>query len=142
MTSRIPIPALPPEVQVVLSTWPDTAQRHLLAIRDILFDVAAQSDVGALDESLKWGQPAWRPRAPRTGSTLRFGWSAQNPAALMAFVNCRTDLAGQMSTRFPNAYDNDGRRSLAFDLATPLPDPAIRTLAHLTFTYLRPRTEP
>ncbi|MEO0402071.1 MAG: DUF1801 domain-containing protein, partial [Pseudomonadota bacterium] len=74
---------------------------------------------------------------PRTGSTLRLNWSPGSPDQLAAFVDCKTDLAAQMSTRFPGQFHNDGRRALAFDLAHPLPEDAIWHLAHMTFTYHR-----
>ena len=94
------------------------------------------ADVGVLDESLKWGQPSWRPRRPRTGSTLRLNWSDNAPDSLMAYVDCKTDLAAQMKTRFPDLPGNDGRRALRFDLNENNTD-ALWQLAHLTFTYHR-----
>lgn len=126
---------LNPDIQSVIARWPDAAQRHLLAARARFLDVCAAADAGPLDESLKWGQPAWSPRTPRTGSTLRLNWSPQRPDALAAFVDCKTDLASEMSTRFPDQFHNDGRRSLVFELQTPLPSTAIDQLAYLTFTY-------
>ncbi|WP_299148508.1 hypothetical protein [uncultured Tateyamaria sp.] len=119
----------------LIAGWPDTAQHHFGAMRALFLDVAAQADIGPLEESLKWGQPAWRPRKPRTGSTLRLDWSRAAPDRLMAYVDCKTDLADQMAARFPCAFHNDGRRSLGFDLDTDLPTDAVRQLAHLTFTY-------
>jgi len=118
-----------------IATWPLAAQQHLLALRAIAFEVSRQADIGPLDETLKWGQPAWRPRRPRTGSTLRVNWSPSHPGHLMAFVDCKTDLASQMSTRFPGQFRNDGTRALAFDLDGALPQHAIWQLANLTFTY-------
>ncbi len=121
----------------LIATWSEPAQQHLLATRAILLDVADSAEVGALEESLKWGQPAWRPRKARTGATLRLNWTADRPDKLMAFVDCKTDLASQMSTRFPGQYHNDGRRALGFDLDRPLPGDAVAQLAYLTFTYHR-----
>ncbi|MEM6372960.1 MAG: hypothetical protein AAF727_09300 [Pseudomonadota bacterium] len=126
-----------PHILTQISQWPAAAQTHLLGVRSILLDAANAADLGPLDEALKWGQPAWRPRHARTGTTLRTGWSADRPAYLMVYVDCKTDLASQMSTRFPGQYQNDARRSLAFDPATPLPTEALSQLAYLTFTYHR-----
>ena len=116
--------------------WPEPAQSRLQTMRALFHDVAAMADIGPLDESLKWGQPAWRPLTPRTGSTLRLNWSEAAPGSIMAYVDCKTDLAGQMQTRFPNLPGNDGRRALQFDIAANNDD-ALWHLAHLTFTYHR-----
>jgi len=120
-----------------IATWPLPAQQHLLTLRAIAFEVSRQADTGPLDETLNRGQPAWRPRRPRTGSTLRVSRSPSEPDRLMAFVDCKADLASQMSTRFPGRFRNDGTRALAFDLDGALPQDAIWQLAHLTFTCHR-----
>ncbi|WP_299280488.1 hypothetical protein [uncultured Tateyamaria sp.] len=119
----------------LIAGWPGAAQHRFGQMRALFLDVAAQADIGPLDESLKWAQPAWRPRKPRIGSTLRLNWSPSVPDRLITYVDCKTDLAGQMATRFPGAFHNDGRRSLGFDLDTDLPTNALWQLAHLTFTY-------
>ncbi len=126
-----------PDILNTIAAWPPSAQQHLLSARAIAFETAETASTGPLSESLKWGQPAWRPSRPRTGSTLRLNWSPDWPGQLLAYVDCKTDLASQMSTRFPQQFGNDGRRSLAFDLDVPLPQDAIAQLAHLTFTYHR-----
>jgi hypothetical protein len=131
---------MPPLILHRIARWPDTAQNHLVAIRRIAHDVADAAETGPLEESLKWGQPAWRPHNSRTGSTLRLNWSPAAPDRLMAFVDCKTDLAAQMSTRFPGRFHNDCRRALAFDLVEPLPEDAIWQLALLTFTYHRTKS--
>lgn len=131
---------LSPRIRKTIADWPQAAQDHLKAARRIACDMAQSAAIGPLEESLKWGQPAWRPRAPRTGATLRLNWSPSHPDHLMALVDCKTDLASQMSISFPGQFLNDGRRSLSFDLAHPLPGDAFAQLAHLTFTYHRRKT--
>jgi len=118
-----------------ISRWPDPVQARFQSMRMLFLDVAEQADIGPLDESLKWGQPAWRPSRARTGSTLRLNWSDTAPDRLLAFVDCKTDLASQMQTRCPD-LPNDGRRALSFALE-PSHDDALWQLAHLTFTYHR-----
>lgn len=131
----------PSEILDHTATWPDSAQSCFAQLRGIVHDVAAQADVGPLDESLKWGQPAWRPKRPRTGSTLRIDWSPATPNRLLAFVDCKTDLAAQMDNRYPQQFHNDGRRALGFDLDAPLDRDAVWHLAHITLTYHRTKRQ-
>lgn len=125
---------MPADVLDRISHWPIAAQLRLQVIRGLFHEVADAADIGPLDESLKWGQPAWRPRKPRTGSTLRLDWSQNSPDRIIAYVDCKTDLAAQMRMRFPDLPGNDGRRALAFSLGNNDTD-AIWHLAWLTFTY-------
>jgi hypothetical protein len=123
----------------VVTPWSDQARATLWACRNIFFDVAQDAGIGPLDETLKWGQPAWRPRRARTGSTLRMGWSAAKPAHLLLFVDCKTDLASRMRDLYPEMVENDGRRQMAVDLDHPLPEQAIAHLAQMTFCYHQSR---
>ena len=127
----------PPDILARIETRPAAAQAHFVALRGIVHDVAASADVGPLDESLKWGQPAWRPKRARTGTTLRVDWVPATADRLGVFVDCKTDLAAQMDHRFPGRFHNDGRRALGFDLDHPLDADAAWQLAHLALTYHR-----
>ncbi len=120
-----------------IDSWPDAAQQSLLTCRQMFHDIAAKAAIGPLEESLKWGQPAWRPKKPRTGSTLRMDWSPKYPTHLSLFVDCKTDLAARIQNLYPTFPQNDGRRHLAFPLAAPLPEQAIAHLAEMTFGYHR-----
>ncbi|APX11725.1 hypothetical protein [Tateyamaria omphalii] len=128
---------LPSDILTRVESWPQSAQSHFLRTRTLVHDVATSEDVGPLDESLKWGQPSWRPKRARTGSTLRLDWSPATPDRLLAFVDCKTDLAAQMDHRFPGQFHNDGRRALGFDTTHPLDKDAVWQLARLTLTYHR-----
>ena len=118
-----------------MTAWSEPARHALWACRGIFHETAERAEIGPLDESLKWGQPAWRPRAPRTGSTLRMGWMAGRPRQLLFFVDCKTDLAARMSDIYPDLGENDGRRQIALPLDASLPEQPIAHLAQMTFCY-------
>ena len=122
-----------------IATWSDGAQQALWTCRALFHTVAEERGVAPLTESLKWGQPAWRPRQPRTGTTLRMDWTQADPAHLMLHVDCKTMLAARMRTLYPDLPDNDGRRRIAVALDRPLPEQALAHLAEMTFTYHRAR---
>ncbi|MEL6452484.1 MAG: DUF1801 domain-containing protein [Pseudomonadota bacterium] len=128
---------LPAAIATHIAPWPAPARKAFLTLHRTCCAVALANEVGRLHIALKWGQPAWRPARPRTGSTLRASWSPDAPGHLATFVDCKTDLAAQMALRFPQQFDNDGTRALAFALDGPLPDAALWQLAQLTLTYHR-----
>ena len=115
--------------------WPTEAQLKFAQIRTLILDTAARADVGPLTESLKWGQPAWRPNRPRTGSTLRLNWSDKMPQTLALFVDCKTTLAADIFAAYPNDFQYETNRAMRMALNAPLPESAITHLVHATFTY-------
>ncbi len=124
-----------PAVLETVTHWPEAAQATFWHVRTLCHSAADDADIGPLGESLKWGQPAWRPTRPRTGSTLRASWAPGVADRLMLYVDCKTDLAQRAQTLYPDAFDNDGRRALGVSLSAPLPEDAIAHLAQMTFTY-------
>jgi hypothetical protein len=102
--------------------WPQKAKDARDQCSNWFQTIATETDTAPLDDALKWGQYAWRPTRPRTGSTLRIG--------------CKSSLAVTMAELYPH-IENDGSRAMAFDLDQPLPQDALCHLAALTFTYHR-----
>ena len=120
-----------------IAPWPNTAQTQFHAIRAIVQDAARTADIGALSETLKWGQPAWLPQKSGIGSTLRIAWSDKHPNDIGLFVNCNSNLCEQMRTIYPRDFRYEGNRALYIALNAPLPEQAIHHCAHLTLTYHR-----
>lgn len=116
-----------------IADWPPRAQAALGQMRRLCHDAAHTSGAGPLGESLKWGQPAWRPTRARMGSTLRAMWHPDAPEQLSLYVDCKTDLAARMQVLYP-ALPNDGRRAIAVPLHE-WPAGAVHHLAAMTFTY-------
>ena len=57
------IPKMPTVVAKVFSSFPPQPRGRLKALRKLIFQTAAlQENVGKLEETLKWGQPAYVPR--------------------------------------------------------------------------------
>ena len=73
-----------PEVRAVFDSYPEPARTELLALRDLIFQVAEGLPVV---EEVKWGQPSYR--APK-GSPLRLGVTKSGDLALYAI--CTTTI--------------------------------------------------
>lgn len=134
------MPPLALDLLKTFALWPDTAQNAALAIRTLCWRVAEAAETGPLSESLKWGQPAWRPQKPRIGSTLRLSWRADAPDHLDLFVDCKTDIAARVTNAFPQAFDSDARRRLTIATGVPMPSDALWHLARTTLTYHRSKS--
>ena len=132
-----PAPPLPDAFHVRIADWPDAASQRFRQIREVVLQAATDMEIGAIDESLKWGEPAWRPRKPRQGSTLRCSWSGRLPDQIGLFVDCKTTLGETMRTLYPAEFRHENNRALRLDLTATLPRDAIDHLARLVFAYHR-----
>ena len=128
---------MPEHVAARYANFPPPAQTILANLRAMIFEEAARLRVGPLEETLKWNEPAYLTPVTKSGTTIRLGWSAKNPNYANIYVNCKTDLVGQISTMFPEAFVFHGTRCLSVRLDEPLPEVPIRTALGMALTYHR-----
>ena len=70
MPSAAPDP-VDPAVAKYFADRPAHLAMLIARLRSLVFDVAAGSPgVGALSETLKWGEPSYAPEKPRVGSSV------------------------------------------------------------------------
>ena len=91
-----------PAVAQVFETYPPSARRKLMALRDLIFQTAASTEgVGEIEETLKWGVPAYVTSKTRSGSTVRIDWKKSNPTQYAMYFHCQTNLVETFRTLFP-----------------------------------------
>lgn len=128
-------PEMTPAMAAAFAAFPDVARATLLAARAEVFAAAGDVRIGALTETLKWGEPAYLTEATQSGSTLRLALLRSEPAIL---VNCRTTLVEEVRGHCGDAFRYDGTRGIVLAGA---PAEAVRHAAWLALTYhLRRRT--
>lgn len=133
-------PPLPKAIETCIAPWSEQAQRAFQGVRQVVVTVAARTTIGDLTETLKWGHPAWLPRTPGIGSTLRCNWNAKTPDRLSLYVHCQTTLVDTLRLLYPDTFTYEGNRALHMSLDAPLPYDAIDHCAVLTLTYHRKTT--
>ncbi len=101
-------------VALAFADLPDDARPGLLKLRDLIFEVAAEHKrVGRLEESLRWGQPAYLTPVTRSGTTVRLG--VPKAARFALFVHCQTSLIADHQEMFPDVDRCEGNRAVLFD---------------------------
>lgn len=128
---------LPPEIARVLKTAPKPVRDRLMSIRTLIFAAADAEKIGPLEETLKWGDPAYLPKHPRIGTTLRLGWSEGAKAGVTLFVPCQTRLIDLYRARFSTGFEYDGSRAVRMSLDAPLPEAEVQQMAAMALTYHR-----
>ena len=135
------LPAMPLAVQSIFEGYPKAAQAKLQTLRQMIFEEAVRLDVGALQETLKWGEPAYLTPKSKAGSTIRMAWNKKRPNACGLFFNCNTDLVQRMSATFPSEFQYVGNREVVMPLEVEIPGFPARALISMALTYHRDRAE-
>lgn len=131
-------PPLPDDVDSALARFAPPVRARLLAIRAVIFAVAARSEtIGPLTETLKWGEPAYLTEATGSGTTVRLGVSKQAPGQGAVFVNCRTSLVSEFRAQFAEEFAYEGTRALILPADGPLPEGPLAICLHAALTYHR-----
>jgi hypothetical protein len=137
--TRVAAPALlSPALAAAFAAYPRDARARLMHMRSLVFHVAATTPgVGALTETLKWGEPAYLTAETGAGSTIRIGWKAKKPAQVSMYFNCQTTLVETFRTVFPSDFKFEGNRELVLALAEPFSEEALSACIEAALTYHR-----
>jgi Domain of unknown function (DU1801) len=125
-----------PEVAETFARYPSDARAKLLALRRLILVTAECTEgVGAVVESLKWGEPAYRADTTRMGSTVRIDWKPAKPRHYAMYFHCKTTLVETFRTLFPDEFAFEGNRAIVFDMDAELPEDAVRICIEAALTY-------
>ncbi len=126
------------DVKKVFDSYPRDRRASMLTIRELIFDVAASIEcVGELEETLKWGEPAYLTTESKTGTTIRIDWKPKNPDVYGVYVSCQTDLVGRFRSEFSDTLQFDGNRAILIPVAEPLPIEQLSKCIATALTYHR-----
>lgn len=118
--------------------FPPGVRKKLLRLRELIFKVAAATPgVGELEETLKWGEPAYLTSQSKSGSTVRIGWKKSKPSQYAVYFNCQTTLVDSFRTLFPDDFSFEGNRALVFDETDAVPTDALAHCIGAALTYHR-----
>ncbi len=131
-------PKMDADVDRVFASYPPKIRRRLRAVRKLILDAAKSTEgVGKLEETLKWGEPAYLTSETKSGSTIRIAWKAAMPDQYAVYFNCQTKLVESFRRQFPDAFEFEGNRALVFDADEDFSDEPLRTCFVAALTYHR-----
>lgn len=122
---------IPKDIQGALDQAPPAAREGMLALRDLIFQVAGETPGATpLVETLKWGQPAYI--APK-GTALRLG--VPKTGAFALFVHCQSKVIPTFREMVGGEFRFEKSRAVLFeDLADIKPDLLSSMIRH-ALTY-------
>ncbi|MGE0347857.1 DUF1801 domain-containing protein [Hydrogenophaga sp.] len=117
------------------ATYPPRARRKLMALRELILRIAATTEgVGGIEETLKWGEPAYV-TPNRAGSTIRLDWKPNDPDHCAMYFNCQTTLVDTFRTLFPRELRFDGNRALLLPVQGEAPQDTLALCIAAALTY-------
>jgi len=127
-------PFADPNVEKAYAEFPEDVRDDLLTLRALIFETAHSTDrVGEIEETLKWGQPAYLTPQTKSGSTIRLGTPKQGGFAI--YTHCQTTIMSNFQALFPTEFSFDGNRAVQFQPDAPLPLDGLRLLIKSALTY-------
>ena len=134
---RMP-PVKPPfqdlTVEEAYNAFPAPARKALIRLRALIFQTAKTTPgVGALEETLKWGAPAYLTSQTRSGSTLRLGIPKAGGFAI--YAHCQTTIISDFQSQFPDDFTYEGNRAVVFKDGDALRLDQLRLLIAHGLTY-------
>ena len=116
------------------AAFPDEAQKTAFALRDLIFEVAGQTpQAGPIEETLRWGQPAYLTPQTKSGSTLRIGLMKTGEVAI--FAHCATTIISTYAATFPDMDRIEGNRAVVFPSVDDIVPERLRLLIRHGLTY-------
>lgn len=124
-----------PAVDGVFNAHPKPVKARLLALRRLILDTAkATQGVGALQETLKWGQPSYLTTESKSGSTIRIDRVKAEAGQVAVYFHCQTNLVETFRELYPELRYS-GNRAILLDAGDRLPEAELRHCVALALTY-------
>ena len=102
-------------MDAVFDACPKPIKAKLLALRRLILDTAkATQGVGALEETLKWGQPSYLTSESKSGSTIRIDQVKAEPGQVAVYFHCQTNLVETFRELYPELR-YEGNRAILLD---------------------------
>ena len=125
-------------VAQAFEAYPVNFRRQLLALRELIFQTAASTEgVGMIEETLKWGEPAYVTSQSKSGSTVRIGWKKSNPSQYAMYFHCQTNLVDTFRALFPSEFKFEGNRAIVFNEHDAVPTDSLAFCIAAALTYHR-----
>ena len=125
-----------PAVAEVFDGYPPKIRKKLLALRSLIFETAAKTDgVGAIEETLKWGEPSYLTPETKSGSTVRIGWKESAPDRYAMYFHCQTTLVSDFRERFSGQLEFEGNRAIVLPENARVPKGVLASCIAAALTY-------
>ncbi len=123
------------DVEQWFENRPAPLQGRLLELRQFILDTAASTtNVGTIEETLKWNVPAYLTFNPKSGTTLRIDGNTKKQIFGL-YVHCQTTLIEDFRRRYSGLFTFEKNRAILFGIDDKLPKEALGHCIQMALTY-------
>ncbi|HHC6640709.1 TPA: DUF1801 domain-containing protein [Vibrio parahaemolyticus] len=119
--------------------YPENARVRLAELRNLVFQIASELELGKVEETLKWGEPSY---SVKTGSPLRMDWKLKSPNNYYLFFNCQTKLVDTFRELYGEELVFQGNRAIVLSLSKAIPERVLKSCLELALTYQQRKNLP
>ncbi|GHB56045.1 hypothetical protein GCM10008107_01000 [Psychrosphaera saromensis] len=101
------------DIQNKLEQYPESVKPSLNALRQLIYSLVIELELGAIEESVKWGEPSFK---VKTGSPIRMDWKAATPDNYYLFFNCQTKLVDTFRELYGDVLEFQGNRAIVLNV--------------------------
>jgi len=124
------------EVQDKFIAYPDNIRPKMLQLRELIFTIAADlNGVGAITETMKWGEPSYIASQTKSGTTIRIDWKKSTPNSYYMYFNCKTTLVANFKVIYGDIFTYGGNRSLILPCNADIPVKELSGCIAMALTY-------
>ena len=124
------------QVAELFKNYPKEIQQCLFVIRQLILDLAdSNKQVGAIEETIKWGEPSYITSKANYGSTIRLSWKKINPEQYAVYFNCKTTLVDTFKEIYSAIFKYEGSRGIIFNAHDKIPVDALSDCITMALTY-------
>jgi Domain of unknown function (DU1801) len=125
-----------PAVAAVFEQYPERVRTKLLVLRELVFETAASiAAVGEIEETLRWGEPAYLTTESGSGSMIRINRLDPRKGGYAMYFHCQTNLVAKFRELHPDAFAFEGNRAILFHETDAVPLAELRECISLALTY-------
>ena len=117
------------DVENIFNNYPEFIKSKLIKLRELIYIVAQEQNLGAVEESLKWGEPSYN---TINGSPIRIGFKG---ALCYLFFHCQSKLVSTFRELYSHNLTFEGDRAIVLNSEKPLPEYPLKACIKLALTY-------
>ncbi|MCB1756931.1 MAG: DUF1801 domain-containing protein [Gammaproteobacteria bacterium] len=120
-------------VAAYFDACPPALKSKLLLLRRLIVETAETiNSVDKLEETLKWGEPAY---LTRHGSTIRIAVVKASQTRFAMFFNCKTNLIDTFREIYRDTFNFEGNRAIVFSPDEDIAADALKDCIAIALTY-------
>ncbi|MBH0051655.1 DUF1801 domain-containing protein [Pseudoalteromonas sp. SWYJZ19] len=117
------------DIENIFNNYPQITKSTLIKLRELIYTVAQEQNLGAVEESIKWGEPSY---STINGSPIRIGFKG---SSCYLFFHCQSKLVITFRELYSHNLTFEGNRAIVLNSEKLLPEYPLKACIKLALTY-------